>query len=248
MRKNSFGEMRWRVSNSVAPEPCRRKPRKTVCIGNASHRARQSIDSRSALQISLAQLMRLLLALSNAPLFQWVDRSLASVRLTDFFEFSECIVLSITNTATTRMLLKSTLLSFCAVVMINCQLTALHASCGDYLSEHGMPSHEHDLPVGPAEIDQSGANPKQPLQPCSGPLCRQREELPIGPSTPVVFPSASDMVLVAVTTLDAEVYGFELHLGGSTVLQETEIGRVFKPPKPVKFSSSLSVNRPHCES
>jgi len=129
------------------------------------------------------------------------------------------------------MLLKSTLLSFCAVVMINCQLTALHASCGDYLAEHGMPSHEHDFPSAPAEIDQSGANPTQPLRPCTGPLCRQREELPIDPSTPVVFPSASDLVLVAVTTLDSEVHCFELHLRGRTFLQETVIGRVFKPPK-----------------
>ena len=172
-----------------------------------------------------------MLALHIASVTQRVDRSLAQVRLNDFFEFPECTVLSKTITATTRMLLKSTLFSFCAVVMINCQLSAVHASCGDYLAEHGMPSHQHDLPIGPAEIDQSGANPKQPLQPCSGPLCRQREELPIGPSTPVVVPSASDMVLVAVTNLKAEVHCFELHLCGRTILQETVIGRVFKPPK-----------------
>ena len=141
-------------------------------------------------------------------------------------------MLSITITATTRMLQKSTWLSVCALVMITFQLSTVHASCGDYLAEHGMSAHELHLPAGPTDLNQSGAPPKQPSQPCSGPFCRQHEQLPIGPTTPIVAPAPTDMVLVAVTTLDAEVACFKLHVGGRLPLPKREIGRIFKPPKP----------------
>lgn len=146
-------------------------------------------------------------------------------------EIVEKPVFSTLTTAANRFLLKSSLMSVCVVVFFHAQIEMVHASCGDYLAGRVMSSHESPIEGNALAERAKSALPKSPLQPCSGPNCRQHQESPPTPSAPRIVPVTTEMVLTPWTVVEGTVDVSSVGACEGVYLPVSDVDRIFKPPK-----------------